>query len=125
VQLLVSPDLQESEDAPCNTGSSLQTLQSWFAELDYSSLSPPWPQKVSIWAPTPGAIKAMAAKVQEDLKAKIAELKDTKRTDVVLVSHSGFLAALADNPNLEVPFASWRSYTIRQTSNGEVTLEPV
>jgi predicted Ser/Thr protein kinase len=98
-EILALPDIQETSEYPCDTGSELADLQRICDEagwkVDLSLVRKGWNDKSwdGRWAPTARAIRARARDARRTIREKLAEMQ--KRGDdspqVVLVSHGGFL----------------------------------
>lgn len=86
VKIEVLPELQESSDLPCDTGSEKAELEAdgTFAAygLDFSRCVVGWNSNTGKWAPTPEALKERA-RVARNL------LKGREETHVVAVLHGG------------------------------------
>ncbi|EON64523.1 hypothetical protein W97_03756 [Coniosporium apollinis CBS 100218] len=123
VNLVLDPDLQEIGIEPANTGSESHMLESWFPELDFSSLPEDWHLKKGKWSPDPAAVKSRVDRILHKLEDRLANLRDTGRKDVVVVTHAGVIAAL--KPGLDMPVASWKSFVLKRESNGELSLKAV
>jgi len=103
-QLTRSPDLQEADSWPCDTGSDVAVLESEFrdAKLDFSPLPPDWNSKEGLWAPTREALRARATRVRRKLRKRPERL-------ILVITHGGLLRELIPE---EMPYANteWRMY---------------
>lgn len=76
------PELQETSDLPCDTGSSVEELAKEFEgkPVDLSLVMPGWNDKKGRWAPTPQAIEERAMAARKWLMAR-------PEKEIVLVTH--------------------------------------
>lgn len=96
LKVIVLPELQETSDLPCDTGSDVAELEREFQgqRLDLANLHTPenatWNNKKDRWAPDSDAILA---------RAKVARLWLLARPekDIVVVTHGGFLHYFTDD----------------------------
>ncbi|KAI9890461.1 MAG: hypothetical protein M1814_003945 [Vezdaea aestivalis] len=126
VHVIAHPDLQEISDLPCDSGSPIALLQEEFAGLsvDLSLVTPGWESKQGPYEPTPEAIRARAAEARTWLKAQ-------KESDIVVVTHGGFLHYLTEdwtraNEHVGTGWANteFRSYTFDEaTQNSLIELK--
>ena len=92
-KIIALPELQETSDVPCDTGSDVSVLKQEVEDnslpVDLSLVGENWTDKHmgTKWAPSSSAIKARAAEAREWIREKAEGLDG----DVVLVSHGGFL----------------------------------
>lgn len=90
LKILLLPELQETSDLPCDTGSSLEEIEKEFAgqPIDTSLMrkleNADWNSKKGRWAPNSTAIEDRARDAREFLYGR-----DEK--EVVMVTHGGFL----------------------------------
>jgi broad specificity phosphatase PhoE len=88
------PELQETSDLPCDTGSSPQLLAEEFSEkVDLSFLQPGWNSKTGPWSPASSAIEARALTARLYLRSLARSALESGEEDVhiVVVTHGGFL----------------------------------
>jgi broad specificity phosphatase PhoE len=119
--LILEPDLQETSDLPCNTGSSPHELKSWFPDLNFDSLPEKWYVKERLLPPARAAVNKLAERVRECLK-DIAVQKDSERRDVIVVTHNDSMIDLTGDHELNLPMASWRSYILEENSEGHMKI---
>lgn len=76
------PELQETSDLPCDTGSSVEELAKEFEgkPVDLSLITPEWNSKKGKWAPSVQAIQERAVAARKWLMTR-------PEKDIVLVSH--------------------------------------
>lgn len=76
------PELQETSDLPCDTGSSVEELEKEFAgkPVDLSLVTPDWNSKKGTWAPNSQAIEERAMAARKWLMAR-------PEKEIVLVTH--------------------------------------
>ncbi|CAD0086227.1 unnamed protein product [Aureobasidium vineae] len=90
LKVLTLPELQETSDLPCDTGSNVQDLESEFkgqpVDLSYMYTAPAkaWNTKLGKWSATASAV---------DDRARIARewLYNRPEKEIVVVTHGGFL----------------------------------
>lgn len=86
--VIALPELQETSDLPCDTGSSYEELAKAFAgkpvNLDLVKARPDWTSKKGEWAPWADSLHARAQKARQWLKQR-------KEKHIVVVTHGGFL----------------------------------
>ncbi len=117
IKVIALPELQETSDLPCDTGSPICDLLKEFAgkPVDFSLVLPGWDSKKGKFAPTAPAIENRAADAR-------AWLLQRPEKEVVVVSHGGFLQYLTSNwsassdPSTKMQGtgwanAEWRTYT--------------
>ena len=89
------PELQETSDLPCDTGSAPSVLAAEFpGTVDLSKISADWNSKKGRWSPAPSAIEARARDARRILRALAGTyLQGGGQGDVemVVVTHGGFL----------------------------------
>ncbi|KAJ5993851.1 hypothetical protein N7451_009575 [Penicillium sp. IBT 35674x] len=85
-KLIALPDLQETSDVPCDTGSEPKTLQQEFAgkNVDLDMVHDGWNSKTGRYAPTNAALRERARAARRWLKAR-------PEKEIVMVTHGGFL----------------------------------
>jgi broad specificity phosphatase PhoE len=76
------PELQETSDLPCDTGSDPDVIQKEFAgkPVDLSLVQPDWNSKKGKWAPTAKAIEARAREAR-------LWLMNRPEKEIVVVTH--------------------------------------
>lgn len=91
-RIIALPELQETSDLPCDTGSQLSDLATEFAHqtVDFSLIKPDWDSKKGKWAPSASAIEKRAQEARTWL------LQRPER-EIVVVTHGGFLQYLTSN----------------------------
>lgn len=96
--VIALPELQETSDVPCDTGSNPDVLRKEIDEkklpVDLSLVKDGWNDKSmgTKWAPTSRAISARAKDARIWLRNLAAEMvKNGEEGDVVMVSHGGYL----------------------------------
>lgn len=92
LRILTLPEVQETTDLPCDTGSSVDELKQEFRgkPVDLNHLSRTWNRKDGKWSSTPERITERAKEVREWLKAR-------KEDHIVVVTHDGFLHYLTED----------------------------
>lgn len=129
VELILSPDVQESSNLPCDTGSDIATLSAEFPYLDFSKLPKRWNVKEGKYAAEKSVVQARAAEVRKVLYEKLSEVDSlgSKRKDIVVVTHGGFMKHLTGDPTIDLPKAGWKRFRLEKRVNGEeetFNLEP-
>ncbi|KAK5679957.1 hypothetical protein LTS10_007905 [Elasticomyces elasticus] len=86
LKVLAIPELQETSNLPCDTGSTPDELAKEFngKPVDLSRVTPDWNSKQGRWAPTAQAIEARVKDARLWLMAR-------PEKEIVLVTHGGFL----------------------------------
>jgi broad specificity phosphatase PhoE len=82
LKVIALPELQETSDLPCDTGSSPELLAKEFEDkpVDLSLVKPGWDSKRMKWAPTSTAIEKRAGDARRWLMAR-------PEKEIVVVSH--------------------------------------
>ena len=82
LNVIAMPELQETSDLPCDTGSSLEVLAKEFEgkPVDLNLVKPGWDSKRMKWAPTTTAIVKRAGDARRWLMAR-------PEKEIVVVSH--------------------------------------
>lgn len=96
LKVIALPELQETSDLPCDTGSNVQDLESEFRgqPVDWSYMyTPPakaWNSKLGKWSATASAV---------DDRARVARewLYNRPEKEIVVVTHGGFLHYLIED----------------------------
>jgi hypothetical protein len=52
-------------------------------------------------------------------------LKESGRRDIVIVTHGVFMKHLSGDPEVDLPKAGWKSYTIGEGEEESVTFVPI
>ncbi|KAN0120123.1 phosphoglycerate mutase-like protein [Hyaloscypha variabilis] len=95
IKVLALPEVQETSDLPCDTGSAPEKLAAEFSSgefagaVDLSLVHEGWNSKVGRWSPASSAIEQRA----RDARLWLRELAEGAEGDVqiVVVTHGGFL----------------------------------
>ena len=103
--ILAIPDVQETSDYPCDTGSDPEVLRQLCADhswpVDLSLVKPGWNQKsmTGRWSPQHSKIEARARDARKLLKEKVRELRSEGviSPELVLVAHGGLLHYLTED----------------------------
>ncbi|KZF21160.1 putative phosphoglycerate mutase [Xylona heveae TC161] len=84
--VIALPEIQETSDNKCDTGSDLPKLKEEFKDqpVDLSRVGEDWNSKKGRWAPTDVALTARAKAARQWLKAR-------PEKEIVMVTHGGFL----------------------------------
>ncbi|KAI4230303.1 MAG: hypothetical protein L6R36_000114 [Xanthoria steineri] len=110
VQCIALPEVQETSDLPCDTGSNVATLREKFKNkpVDLSLLSEDWDSKTGRWAPQQEAIERRCRDARKWLKTR-----DGKA--IVVVTHGGLLHYLTEDwTGCEVvPGTGWENTEFR------------
>lgn len=116
VTLSLNPDLQERSDLPCDTGSSALELAKAFPGLSFDGLGEEWLKKTDRYAPDDDAVRERAERVRKSLFEIAESLENDERKDMVVVTHGVFMKFLTGDPDIDLPKAGWRVYTIEKQS---------
>ncbi|KAL2044869.1 hypothetical protein N7G274_002644 [Stereocaulon virgatum] len=86
VPIIALPEVQETADVPCDTGTDLAVLKEEMKgkPVDLSALPEGWNNKAGRWAPTAAALEKRAREARQWLKARPEKV-------IVVVTHGGFL----------------------------------
>lgn len=86
LKVIALPELQETSDLPCDTGSPPEEIAREFEDkpVDLSLVKPGWDSKRIKWAPTAKAIESRARDARQWLMAR-------PEKNIVIVTHGGFL----------------------------------
>ena len=86
MKILAMPELQETSNLPCDTGSSLEELEREFGDkpLDFSLVHDDWTSNEGKFLPHAPAVEKRAEEVRQWLKAR-------PEKEIVIVTHGGFL----------------------------------
>lgn len=99
--LLALPRAQESSNDPCDTGSTVDELKSFFKDspVDLSRVEqwPYWNSKHGIWAPECKALDERARKLRRWLREQT--LHNSAMQHIVVVSHGDFLHHVTEDIN--------------------------
>lgn len=122
--LSLDPDLQERSDLPCDTGSSASELAKAFPSLSFDGLGEEWLKKTDRYAPDDDAVRERAERVRISLFEIAESLEDDERKNIVIVTHGVFMKFLTGDPDIDLPKARWRIYTIEKQSTEKYVLVP-
>ena len=103
--ILALPEIQETSDFPCDTGSALDILAGFLQEshisVDLQLVTPGWNIKKidNKWSPSANALNKRAIEARLFLRSKIIELQNSGIMDpeIVVVSHGGILHYLTED----------------------------
>lgn len=115
--LLALPRAQESSDDPCDTGSTVDELKSFFKDspVDLSRVEqwPYWNSKHGVWAPECKALDERARNLRRWLREQTFHDPATK--NIVVVSHGDFLHHVTGDINEqgEQVGGDWRNVEFR------------
>ncbi|KAL8766433.1 MAG: hypothetical protein Q9209_006809 [Squamulea sp. 1 TL-2023] len=92
VQCVALPEIQETSDLPCDTGSNIQILKEKFKNkpLDLSLLPEDWNNNKGKWAPEQEAIERRCRDARQWLRAR-------NEKAIVVVTHGGLLHYLTED----------------------------
>lgn len=124
MRIVALPELQETSDLPCDTGSDIDILKDEFKDqpVDLSLVTKGWNSKKGKWASTTEAIKDRARDAR-------AWLRSRTEGDVVVVTHGGLLHYLTEDwtDSGKFPGTGWanceyRSYSFTGDSDPDASL---
>jgi broad specificity phosphatase PhoE len=86
LKIIALPELQETSDLPCDTGSSVAELKKEFADypVDFSLVQDGWNSNQGKWAPTADKIVARAREARHWLRSRPEQ-------HIAVVTHGSFL----------------------------------
>ena len=119
--LVIDPDLQERSALPCDTGSSREVLEDVF-RINFSDLAEDWHTKEGLYSPDDAAVKERAKRVRSRVAEVVDNLKDKEERQVVIVTHGVFMKFLVEDPEIDLPKAGWKSYTVGKNNSGDILL---
>jgi broad specificity phosphatase PhoE len=96
LKVLALPELQETSDLPCDTGSAPSKLQAEFSTgqfagtVDLSRVEEGWNSKTGRWSPASGAIEARARDARLFLRELGKQGGDGDK-EIIVVTHGGYL----------------------------------
>ncbi|KAL2069493.1 hypothetical protein VTL71DRAFT_14172 [Oculimacula yallundae] len=108
VKIIALPELQETSNLPCDTGSSVDALQAEFAEgeyagtVDLSHVGTGWNSKQGKWSPAASHIenRARAARLfLRDLAERSLASNPEQDVNIVVVTHGGYLHYFTEDWN--------------------------
>jgi broad specificity phosphatase PhoE len=111
VDLVLDPNLQETDTRVWNSGSTAADLRDEWPNLDFSLLISPWPRKTGLF--DPARVNERAASVRSDLWDRINTLAtESMRKDIVVVTHGGFMQELTKDSHLELGNGEYKTVGI-------------
>ncbi|KAJ5505783.1 Histidine phosphatase superfamily clade-1 [Penicillium expansum] len=119
--LMIDPELQERSAFPCDTGSSREVLEEAF-HIDFSDLAENWHIKEGLYSPDDNAVNVRAKSMRTRVAELMDNLKDKEKRDVVIVTHGVFMKFLVEDPEIDLPKAGWKSYTVGENGSGKILL---
>lgn len=127
------PELQETSDLPCDTGSEPSKLDSEFGtgkfagKVDLSLVSDGWNSNTGKWDPRSSAIEARAKDARKWLRELGQKTEDDQ--EIVVVTHGGYLHYFTQDWEGAEKFAGtgwqnteWRSYEFVSGEDEEASL---
>ncbi|KAL8723481.1 MAG: hypothetical protein Q9225_000214 [Loekoesia sp. 1 TL-2023] len=92
IECIALPEVQETSDLPCDTGSNLSTLKEDFKNkpVNFSLVPEDWDNKRDKWAPNQDAIDARCREARKWLKARDEDA-------IIVVTHGGLLHYLTED----------------------------
>jgi broad specificity phosphatase PhoE len=103
LKVVALPELQETSDLPCDTGSEPRALAAEFnsgefsGTVDLSLVKEGWNSKQGRWSPATSAIEARAKEARIRLRNLAAEQSVNGDVDIVVVTHGGYLHYLTED----------------------------
>ena len=92
MNVIALPEVQETADVPCDTGSDIEKLRLEMKDkpIDLSLVKEGWNTKHGKWAPTASALEKRAREARQWLKAR-------PEKEIVVVTHGGLLHYLTED----------------------------
>ncbi|RDL37050.1 Phosphoglycerate mutase-like protein [Venustampulla echinocandica] len=130
-KLLAVPELQETSDLPCDTGSSPAALKAEFEgnpkwNVDLSRVQEGWNVKTGKYAPTASAISSRALEARlflRSLASQSSQAASGEDVHIVVVTHGGYLHYFTEDWDGESKFCGtgWANTEFRsyEFSGGE------
>ncbi|KAI9718473.1 MAG: hypothetical protein M1828_006718 [Chrysothrix sp. TS-e1954] len=118
LRVVAMPEMQETSDLPCDTGSDREELEREFAgqPVDLSLVGSGWNNKRGLWAPNSQVIN-------ERCKSARRWLRDRPEKDIIVVTHGGLLHYFTEDWSGSEKFAGtgwanteFRTYTFDATT---------
>ncbi|KAM0751524.1 phosphoglycerate mutase-like protein [Meredithblackwellia eburnea MCA 4105] len=122
--IIILPELQETNDFPCDTGSSREDLEAdpEFSGLDFSNLTPEWTSKQGIFDPD---------NVRDRAKWVRRWLRDRPEKEIVVVAHGDILREITGGGTRGgISWEPWanaqvKSFSFKHENDDEALLTPV
>ena len=92
MKVIALPEIQETADVPCDTGTDISVLKKEMEgkPVDLSRVMDGWNSKTGRWSPTGSAISERARQARQWLKARPEKV-------IVVVTHGGLLHYLTED----------------------------
>lgn len=93
IQVVALPEIQETSDLPCDTGSDPVKLEAEFGnagKVDLELVKDGWNDKKGKWAPKAKAVEGRAREARLWLR-EMASKSEASEVHVAIVTHGGFL----------------------------------
>jgi hypothetical protein len=131
------PELQETSDLPCDTGSEPSVLEEEFSQgqfagtVDLELVGQGWNNKQGRWSPASSAIEARAKDARIWLRnlATTSQAQEGEDVDIVVVTHGGYLHYFTEDWDGHEKFTGtgwenteWRSYEFIGTADERASL---
>jgi broad specificity phosphatase PhoE len=138
LRVVVLPELQETSDLPCDTGSEPSVLAEEFAQgtfagtVDLGLVGKGWNNKQGRWSPASSAIEARAkdARIWLRTLATSSQAQAQDDVDIVVVTHGGYLHYFTEDWDGHEKFTGtgwenteWRSYEYVGTADERASLK--
>ncbi|RDW75348.1 phosphoglycerate mutase-like protein [Coleophoma cylindrospora] len=112
------PELQETSDLPCDTGSAREVLEKEFgSKVDFQRVQDGWNNKQGRWSPAAAAIEARARDARLFLRDLGSSGDEDRDREIVVVTHGGYLHYFTEDWEGNDKFTGtgwanteWRSY---------------
>lgn len=126
-QLSIEPDLQAHSARPCDTGSDISKLRSKFDYLPWDVLAfdPTFPSKEGLYATDAHALEQRGLRVRHLLQQRFKELEGSRRSDIVVVTHGGFMKFITGEKNMGFGPAMPMTFIVSFGEGSRMKLEPV
>jgi broad specificity phosphatase PhoE len=124
-KLFLDADIQERSTLPCDTGSPNDILERDFPRLDMAMLSDGWLIKKGLYATDDAAVEERAKRARQRLKELSEAMRPSQKNDIVAVTHGVFMRFLSGEPDIDLPKAGWKTYTVDLNDTSGSILVPV
>ncbi|KAL2824281.1 hypothetical protein BDW59DRAFT_173005 [Aspergillus cavernicola] len=126
-QLSIEPDLQAHSARPCDKGSDISVLRSEFDYFPWDILAcdPTFPSKECLYATDARTLEQRGLRVHRLLQQRFKELEGSSRSNIVVVTHGGFMNFITREKEMGFRPAMPRTFMVSFEEVSRMKLEPV